>query len=146
MTTLAQAEKEVGPMIRIRLIAQQIESSLQWQKPPFGWHKCNVDAAFHKKEMKTSAGWCVRDHTGQFVMAGTSWNQGRCSIIEGEAIALLEAMTEAARRGITNVKFAKRQANMVAHKLARAAISWASRYYLERIPTCIETILINEMF
>ncbi|CAJ2644603.1 unnamed protein product [Trifolium pratense] len=167
---------------------QQIDSSLQWQKPPFGWHKCNVDAAFHKKEMKTSAGWCVRDHTGQFVMAGTSWNQGRCSIIEGEAIALLEAMTEAARRGITNVifetdskivvdaiqnlhrgfsefnsiicniqsylsfnsnfkvKFAKRQANMVAHKLARAAISWASRYYLERIPTCIETILINEMF
>ncbi|GAU48916.1 hypothetical protein TSUD_301710 [Trifolium subterraneum] len=98
-------------------------------------HKCNVDATFHKEEMKTSAGWCVRDHTGQFTMAGTSWIQGRCSIIEGEAIALMEAMKE--------VKFTKRQANMVAHKLARAAISWASRYYLEMIPICIEIILIN---
>ncbi|PNX92922.1 hypothetical protein L195_g016068 [Trifolium pratense] len=29
-------------------------------KNPFGWYKCNVDVAFHKEEMKTSAGWCVR--------------------------------------------------------------------------------------
>ncbi|GAU38425.1 hypothetical protein TSUD_396050 [Trifolium subterraneum] len=141
---------------------QQVQ---QWQKPLFGWYKCNVDAGFHNERRKTSAGWCVPDHAGQFIMAGTSWDQGKCSIIEGETIALLEAMKEMARRGFIyvifetdskrvveatqrphngvsefssiicniqnilslnsnfNMKFVKRQANMVAHKLARAAIS-----------------------
>jgi hypothetical protein len=31
---------------------------------------------------------------GQFVMVGTSWIQGECSIIEGETIALFEAKKE----------------------------------------------------
>ncbi|GAU41624.1 hypothetical protein TSUD_81100 [Trifolium subterraneum] len=118
---------------------QQVQ---QWQKPPFGWYKCNVDAGFYNERRKTSAGWCVCDHAGQFIMAGTSWEQGKCSIIEGEAITLLETMKEMTRRGLTYVIFetdSKRvveatqkphRANMVAHKLARAAISWASRYYL----------------
>jgi hypothetical protein len=43
------------------------------------------------------------------------------------------------------VKFSKRQANMVAHALARAAISWPRRYIVNTLPTCIETLLNNEM-
>jgi ribonuclease HI len=43
------------------------------------------------------------------------------------------------------VKFVKRQANSVAHKLARAANSWASRCVFYSIPPCIEDQLINEM-
>jgi ribonuclease HI len=43
------------------------------------------------------------------------------------------------------VKFIKRQANMVAHSLARAAISWSSRCTFETLPLCISTLLINEM-
>ncbi|KAK2423594.1 hypothetical protein QL285_034041 [Trifolium repens] len=43
------------------------------------------------------------------------------------------------------VKFIKRQANMVAHSLARAAISWSSRCTFEAIPTCISYLVINEM-
>ncbi|MCI83260.1 hypothetical protein A2U01_0104535, partial [Trifolium medium] len=31
-------------------------------------------------------------------MAGTSWVQSKCSIIEGEAMALIEAMKEMTRR------------------------------------------------
>ncbi|PNX84782.1 hypothetical protein L195_g040845, partial [Trifolium pratense] len=46
------------------------------KKPLLGGFKCNVDAGFHKEVRKTSAGWCVRDCTGQFIMAGTSWHQG----------------------------------------------------------------------
>jgi hypothetical protein len=38
----------------------------------------------------TSVGWIVRDKLGSFVMAGTTWNHGKCS--EGETIALLETM------------------------------------------------------
>ncbi|PNX70527.1 hypothetical protein L195_g057482 [Trifolium pratense] len=81
-------EKEAGRSVGIK-------ASVLWNE----WHEVQLirTSTFHKEEMKTSAGCCVRDHTGQFIMAGTSWNQGRCSIIEGEAIALLGAMTEAAR-------------------------------------------------
>ncbi|PNX89834.1 hypothetical protein L195_g045956 [Trifolium pratense] len=38
-------------------------------------------------------------------MAGTSWTRGRCTIIEEEALALMEAMKEVASRGINNVIF-----------------------------------------
>jgi ribonuclease HI len=43
------------------------------------------------------------------------------------------------------VKFTKRQANMAAHTLARAACSWPSRMFFTSIPRCIESFIINEM-
>jgi ribonuclease HI len=43
------------------------------------------------------------------------------------------------------VKFTKRQANMAAHTLARAACSWPSRMFFTSIPRCIDSIIINEM-
>jgi ribonuclease HI len=124
---------------------------------------------------------------GRFVMAEITWRDGICSIIEGEAFALLEAIKVMEQRGITNVvfetdsksvvdaihhlrdgssefnflichiisilrcnpnfmvKFIKRQTNMVAHVLARTAISWASRRTFETLPICITVILNNEM-
>jgi ribonuclease HI len=43
------------------------------------------------------------------------------------------------------VKFIKRQANMVAHTLARVAISWSRRCIFESLPPCILTLMNNEM-
>jgi ribonuclease HI len=43
------------------------------------------------------------------------------------------------------VEFIKRQANMVAHTLARAAISYARRCTFETLPRCITPLLLNEM-
>ncbi|GAU24827.1 hypothetical protein TSUD_157400 [Trifolium subterraneum] len=43
------------------------------------------------------------------------------------------------------VKFVRRQANSVAHTLARAANSWTSFHRFENIPLCIEHLIINEM-
>ncbi|GAU32459.1 hypothetical protein TSUD_144680 [Trifolium subterraneum] len=43
------------------------------------------------------------------------------------------------------VKFVRRQANLVAHTLARAANSWASFHRYENIPVCIEHLVFNEM-
>ncbi|GAU10714.1 hypothetical protein TSUD_425140, partial [Trifolium subterraneum] len=159
--------------------AETSQQIIQWQRPHSGWFKCNVDAGFHNDLNKTSVGWCLRDHAGQFVKAGSCWNQGKCSIIEGEAIALLQAMKEMEQGGFTHVifetdsknvidavhkfrignsefsslicninnvmslnpnfvvKFIKRQANMVAHTLARAAISWPRRYIFDLLPPCI---------
>jgi ribonuclease HI len=166
---------------------QQQQQILRWESPCQGWFKCNVDAGFHNDLNKTSTGWCLRDHLGRFVMAETTWVDGKYSIIEGEAIALLEALKAMKRRSISNVifetdsksvvdathhynggnsefsllvslinnllamspnfmvKFIRRQANMVAHTLARAAISWSSRHTFETLPTCISSILFNEM-
>jgi len=45
----------------------------------------------------------------------------------------------------SRVEFVRRQANTVAHALAREATSLASPAIYYDIPTCIETILINEM-
>jgi hypothetical protein len=80
-------------------------SALQWQKPPEGWYKCNVDAGFHRDCNKTSGGWCLRDHSGMFVAAGTSWLEGNCSVIEGEAIALLHSMRAMVQRGVSHAIF-----------------------------------------
>jgi ribonuclease HI len=107
--------------------------------------------------------------------------------MEGEALAVLEAMNEMHQRGYTNVmietdsqivaeainssrtgvsefssiiskikcmlsmrndfemKSIRRQATMVAHTLARAAVSWPSRCTFETLPLCITSILFNEM-
>jgi hypothetical protein len=169
-----------------RHVAQQQQLD-RWETPQQGWYKCNVDAGFYKELNKTTTGWCLRDHLGRFIMAGTKWLHANFSIIEGEAIALLEAMKAMEQWRISNVifetdaksvvdathhfhggnsefsliishiynyvvcdqnfvvKFIKRQANMVAHSLARAAISWASCCTFETIPTCISSTLINEM-
>ncbi|GAU11220.1 hypothetical protein TSUD_342100 [Trifolium subterraneum] len=43
------------------------------------------------------------------------------------------------------VKFVRRQANLVAHTLARAANSWASFHRFENIHFCIEHLIFNEM-
>ncbi|XP_058784658.1 uncharacterized protein LOC131659490 [Vicia villosa] len=43
------------------------------------------------------------------------------------------------------VKFVKRQANMVAHSIAKAANSWTRRSLFHMIPLCIEQLLFNDM-
>jgi ribonuclease HI len=160
---------------------------VQWQKPSPGWLKCNTDAAFHNDSNQTSAGWILRDHLGRFVMAGTTWIQGKCSSLEGEAIALFEAIKAMEQHRFTHiifesdsknvvdaihslrfgysefstiicnirnalslnqnflVEFVRRQANMVAHSLVRAAIFWASRQVFDVLPLCITPLLNNEM-
>jgi ribonuclease HI len=170
-----------------QLVHAQTAASSRWEKPALGWLKCNTDAGFFGAANRTSGGWCLRDHRGVFVSAGTSWIEGTCSVIEGEAIALLEALQHLEQRGISHVvietdsrnlvdaihhlhdgvsefslivriikdvllanpnflvRFVKRQANLAAHTLARAACSWPSRCTFDSIPSCITTILSNEI-
>jgi ribonuclease HI len=170
---------------RISLAGHQHATT--WEKPIQGWYKCNVDAGFHKELNKTSTGWCLRDHMGRFIRAETTWLEGNCSIMEGESIALLEALHAMEQQGLTHViiesdsksvvdaishlrggnsefsifishinnvlscnpnfvvKFIKRQANIVAHTLARATIYWSNRCTFETLSLCISTLLFNEM-
>ncbi|KAK2374683.1 putative mitochondrial protein [Trifolium repens] len=76
---------------------------IQWQRPQQNWFKCNVDASFHHDIGKTSMGWCVRDSLGRFVLDGSIWINGMCTVNEGEAMAILAAMKDLHTRGYTNV-------------------------------------------
>jgi hypothetical protein len=69
------------------------------------WFKCNTNAGFHGDSNHTSVVWILRDHMGRLVIEGTNWNYRKCSIIEREAMALLETMKEMEHRGITHVIF-----------------------------------------
>lgn len=44
-----------------------------------------------------------------------------------------------------DIKFARRQANMVAHTLARAAYSWSSHHVFEICPPCTKPLLTNDI-
>jgi ribonuclease HI len=163
-------------------------SAEQWQQPPIGTLKCNVDASFYNEYGATGWGWCLRDSRGHFQLAGTNIMNSPCSVVEGEAMAIIEAMEEMILRGLPyvifesdsklvvdaisssqsgisefsiliahiqsllrshnyfEVKYVKRQANNVAHTLARAAYSMSSRRIFDSVPRCIETIISNESY
>ena len=63
-----------------------------WEKPCETWLKCNVDVAFHVSNHLTSFACCVRDSCGQFIRAHTKWQRSNMTVLEGEAVALLDAI------------------------------------------------------
>ncbi|XP_058726215.1 uncharacterized protein LOC131597540 [Vicia villosa] len=166
---------------------QAHQSPLSWNPPVYRRWKCNVDAGFNTRRGTTNRGWCFRDHLGNFVHAGVTWDFVTLPIIEAEALALKEAIQVAIELRVTNVifesdsqitvnairtgligtsefssiissicilllnfpnfevKFVKRQANSVAHALAKAADSWTRRSSFNFPPPCIEPLIINDM-
>jgi ribonuclease HI len=167
--------------------AAQNNNNTCWRRPNEGWLKINVDAAFFHNQRKTSVACCVRRDDGSFLCAQTRNMSLVPTVLEGEALALLEASRLAVQQGwdrvvfesdsntlvhaiinnnvgnsefstivssiknnlslLTNfeVKFVRRQANSVAHSLARASVSWASHRFFNVIPRCIASLVINEM-
>ncbi|MCI19746.1 cytochrome P450 [Trifolium medium] len=81
--------------------AQQMQSDStgqQWRHPPPGYVKCNVDASFYNTPEATGWGWCARDHQGRFIIAGTNMMYAKLNRIEGETMAIKEAMEEMIQR------------------------------------------------
>ena len=155
-----------------------------WEKPSETWLKCNVGAVFHDHNHITSFACCARDSREQFIQAQSKWQLANMTVLEGEAVALLEAIADVNRwnqivfesdsstlvqalsslghgdsefyaivssiiyqlslHSNFKVKFVRRQVNMVAHALARAACSWASHRIFDSYPSCIEPWLIND--
>ena len=63
-----------------------------WEKPSETWLKCNVDVVFHDCNHLTSFACCVRDSRGQFIRAQAKWKWANMTVLEGEAVALLDAI------------------------------------------------------
>ncbi|XP_058746699.1 uncharacterized protein LOC131619641 [Vicia villosa] len=70
-------------------VSQHVQT---WEPPPPEWLKCNVDADFNKIGRTSNRGWCISDSSGNFHTAGTTWNVGEYTILEGEALALKDAI------------------------------------------------------
>ncbi|XP_058759302.1 uncharacterized protein LOC131632582 [Vicia villosa] len=81
------------------------QQALVWSAPSVGWLKCNVDAAFNNNNDTTNRGWCVRNHLGNFIYAGTSWDPGILPVFEAEALALKEAILGAISSHLEFVTF-----------------------------------------
>ncbi|GAU43832.1 hypothetical protein TSUD_399260 [Trifolium subterraneum] len=120
---------------------------VRWEKPALDWVKCNVDVAFVAGSGRTSMGFmCFRNDSGHFMAAMEEARHRGLNRVqfESDSKVLVEAI-HMKRRGNSEflsivhdilslmssfinfeVKFVRRQANLVAHTLARAANSWAS--------------------
>ncbi|KHN40002.1 hypothetical protein glysoja_009379, partial [Glycine soja] len=61
-----------------------LRNEVSWENPPIGFVKCNYDVA-------NSSGFtcCLRDETGNFVLARTSWAETKLLPQEGKALSLL---------------------------------------------------------
>ncbi|CAJ2647010.1 unnamed protein product [Trifolium pratense] len=69
------------------------------ERTMLGWIKCDVDAGFFQETNTTSAACCFRNCDGQFVLAHISWKKSVLTVIEGEGVALSEAIKLAILKG-----------------------------------------------
>ncbi|PNX91013.1 hypothetical protein L195_g047142 [Trifolium pratense] len=180
----------------VGLMAEKVGTKLANYIGAFVEYDKNNNSSFWRQYMRLRVRVDVRqplkkdsrvDHRGRFILAGTYLINGRLNTLEGEAMALKEAICEVKQRSVSHVvfesdskvvvdaissrqlgtsefsvvishiksllvscpnfevKFVKRQANMVARSLARAAYSLSSRGIFESAPRCIDNYLINEM-
>ncbi|KAK6147935.1 hypothetical protein DH2020_018847 [Rehmannia glutinosa] len=169
---LNDLDQDISTKICMSRRRQQDASSVSgcqlWHLPSRSYWKCNSDAAFFRGDNKYGIGLILRDDTGSVVACRTLCWQGQISVIEGEAVGLLEGIKWAKSLGVPRVvfemdakaivdaigepgedwselgriirscrkllesepsymvQFTKRQANVVAHALARASCSYVS--------------------
>ncbi|GAU33603.1 hypothetical protein TSUD_359830 [Trifolium subterraneum] len=87
--------------IRIKQTQQThtVQPSAIWEKPRDGRLKINVDAGFFEHQGITTTACCVRNSSGDFQCAQTRRYNFNMSILEGESMALLDAVKLATQKG-----------------------------------------------
>ncbi|WJX95855.1 hypothetical protein P8452_77124 [Trifolium repens] len=130
-------------------VVMQSATVSTWKKPLPDRFKCNIDASF--EGTKVGIGMCVRDEAGAFISAKTEcffsprFSSSRPDATEfGDIIKNCKSCLSHFYND-SSVEFIRRQANEVAHNLAKVALFSASSQVLVDIPHCIEHILLNEM-
>lgn len=64
-----------------------------WEKPCFGWLKCNVNATIFKAQGKFSVGCVICNSWGEFVTARCECFSGIFYSREAEALGIREALS-----------------------------------------------------
>ncbi|XP_058732597.1 uncharacterized protein LOC131604126 [Vicia villosa] len=98
-------EDEIENLCLMACHKKKDTKALVWSAPSVGWLKCNVDAAFNNNNDTTNREWCVRNHLGNFIYAGTSLDPRTLPVFEAEALALKEAILGAISSHLEFVTF-----------------------------------------
>ncbi|AET02060.1 hypothetical protein MTR_8g031800 [Medicago truncatula] len=64
------------------------KSGREFRTPAPGRSKYNIDASFSSSLNKVGLRMCLRDNTGDFVLAQTDWFAPLCDVDAGEAVRL----------------------------------------------------------
>jgi ribonuclease HI len=149
--------------------------------------KCNVDGTTFHNNSTVGYGICFRDHLGQLLIGKSDFLHSPSTVLEAEAIALLESLKMAIVNGMhvvlfeTDSKtlveiikshatshnelrdlivqcrsflnsnpdfvvlFIRRQANKVAHSIARTSLSHYSPHIFYHVATTLYSLILNEM-
>lgn len=92
-------------MQRARPQPQNQDHIISWKKPPEGVLKCNIDAATFSHNTVTGFGMCFRNFKGQLLMGKSALLQSFGSVLEAEAVAMLDALHTAITAGYHDVMF-----------------------------------------
>ncbi|KAH9777775.1 RNase H domain-containing protein [Citrus sinensis] len=74
-------------------VQQLAHGAVSWEKPEFGWVKCNVDAAVFASQGRIELGCVIRNSDGGFVAARCVGRHGSFSAREAEALGIREALS-----------------------------------------------------
>lgn len=82
-----------------------VQSDGVWKAPRAGYVKINADAGFPPSMNVTTLGMCLRDASGNMLLARTCWTPSKLEVREGEAMGLLHAIQWANDLELDNVIF-----------------------------------------
>ncbi|KAH9684791.1 rnase h domain-containing protein [Citrus sinensis] len=70
-----------------------VHGALCWEKPKFGWVKCNVDAVVFASQGKIGFGCVIRNSEGCFLAASCAGMAGNFGAREAEALGIRQALS-----------------------------------------------------
>ena len=72
---------------------RMIHGALCWEKPKFGWVKCNVDVVVFASQGRIGFGCVIRNSEGSFLTARCAGMTGSFGVREAEALGIREALS-----------------------------------------------------
>ncbi|XVF87040.1 hypothetical protein PTKIN_Ptkin18bG0088700 [Pterospermum kingtungense] len=122
---------------------------LTWHCPPSGFLKCNVDAAIGHNSSMAGIGLVLRGVEGEFIggkccLVKVLWRLKKLRQLDNSEFGVIVGCCKDLLSLEQNysVCFVKRQANVVAHVLAREARFQACSRFFVDVPGCVRTYLL----
>nr|CAD1844695.1 unnamed protein product [Ananas comosus var. bracteatus] len=108
-----------------------VETIVKWDPPPPGCFKINSDGAFNMQISKGGGGFIIRTDKGNLFCAGAAQFMAT-SALHAEAIALLEALKEAIKRGISKAIVEIDSQNLFSYVSSQIEPPWRLQNIIDR--------------
>ncbi|XP_024639948.1 uncharacterized protein [Medicago truncatula] len=82
-----------------------VEQPPAWEKPPHGTIKCNVDTTLFNGNLVMCYGLCFRESSGNLLFGKSDFKLLSATVLEAEAIGLLESLKMAISKDLCHVAF-----------------------------------------